>query len=154
MAAYGFQSPWKDDMRQNPCSWSPVPDGFTCLHESPGGRAVACWAAGRLIVESRGLCLVLRLSEVIPLLNHLNHALTCPAARVHLERGGSIRLRDALRGHFTDLELAPLEDLIHVLEAVIPPLFPSAESPMPPQASAIIGNPISAQGFRSLRKTE
>jgi hypothetical protein len=87
--------------------------------------------------------------EVVPLLNNLHRALACPATRAQLGRGGMIRMRDAVRGHFADLRLAPLQDLIQVLEALVPALIPSPERPEPPYQSAIIDNAIAARAFPS-----
>jgi hypothetical protein len=137
-------------MRRDLPSWSPLPEGFACLHESARGRAVACSAAGRLIVEAGGICLILRPAEARPLLDRFRHTLACPAARTRLERGGTVRVRDAVRGHSADLGLAALADLIHVLEAAVP--LPPAERPDPPYQSAIIDNAIAVRAFPSSRE--
>jgi hypothetical protein len=92
--------------------------------------------------------------EVVPLLNNLHRALACPATRAQLGRGGMIRMRDAVRGHFADLGLALLEDLIHVLEAVVPALLPNPERPEPPYQSAIIDNAIAVRAFPSQGETK
>lgn len=90
---------------------------FPCLHRTPRGRIMHWLEIDRLVVDFKGIYLVLRAHEFLRVQRRLARLLECPQSRMNLEKGEGITLRDATGGRTIILSLSDIRELSDLLTA-------------------------------------
>lgn len=87
--------------------------------QSPNGRIFHCPEFGRVVIDFRGIYLVLRVREFEQLREQFRSLRECGRLRSRIEGGERIRLRDAVDGTVLLLGLQEIEDLWELMGSCV-----------------------------------